>query len=448
MSASDVAPAKGHSGTQKPPTGKPGKPGTPPPRNKPQADAAAKKGIDQNKKDAAQKKQDEKKGTITAIGAEGAAGRKSPTTLQVVGTPTHPEPAFTHQFGNDGPTLSITGKTGGTAKATIKISTSTPARQEIAFGKDLSSKPGAGWKKGVSLPVEMPAQKWDKFKIFPHFVSPERYFGWGRGEDDAVKKVVIENFPSHELSISLSGAAFKKKSTEKGKTPDEEWAEKWAKYAKARPLKFEKKVEPPSGSVGIKVGWREQAGSPKVGFAVELNAALTLFSASASIKLCLLEIVTAGALTSIGFVPPLSTQLANLGTEYLADVYIQVAFNGKIAINGHMTPVFFSDGGHKGTAALNPSATGTFTASIGARAGHSSWACVSVEGAATASLVAEGPLSANGSGIEWAPALKVPPIELSLTWEAKAGKISIKGAKKWEVTKEHVYWQPKPYKYP
>ncbi|HEY9595098.1 MAG TPA: hypothetical protein VHE79_11510 [Spirochaetia bacterium] len=318
---------------------------------------------------------------------------------------------------------------GGTDTLTVKVSSTLPGGRKQFCVRTESGAPGdAGpW---VTIPTVFTGNQQQathkitvppKRVLSPKRAAPETYYVWGRCEGTEALCVVVESYPTTQLELEIEVSFLGKlveAINEEIKLVIKEVMEKATSAVKIAPV-----IEGPKGSLSIKGGWKEKAGSPRVGFELEAAASLCpLWKFGVESSLSLLALAEEGGLAFVGIVAPVSTAISD-ATKYCADLRLSLTVTEAISEKWSGAVTFNTDGSKDGSLSFGCTTEGSIKVGIAASIGNDCFLGASLEGTVETGIRCEGKTEATPSGIDMGLKVIWPAITATVTLKFRAGSI-------------------------
>ncbi|MEP0847590.1 MAG: type VI secretion system tip protein VgrG [Phycisphaerae bacterium] len=265
---------------------------------------------------------------------------------------------------------------------TIESNDGKPVGRKQSLVTESSAAPGeSGWVDGPTRvhPLEPP----DNDDLWTLRARPDVSYVYGRGCDRVTQRVRVESYPNQQIEVSLGADPFKK------------WAERISKKMSkvfgilslgGSPVNLNWELKAPAGSISAKWGWAEDT-DWRAYYLMEATIAVNpIIGISFKARVSFAQI----ALSAYGL-PPFVTRLFK---KYLGDIYLEGSVGLSSAASGSPSARCYASGEFTTMSKASISATGTVSASLGARVGS--------DGILSAEIVGTGTTGITGSGeIEW-----------------------------------------------
>ena len=286
------------------------------------------------------------------------------------------------------------------------------------------------WKNGATHAFPLPAPTSASGNKWTLDCPPDVLSICGRGCDDVIRAIRVENYPSEQYQVSLGREAV-------DLLPKDKLKEFLDILFSDSPVAVTQKIEGFAGTFTGNWGWKEDK-DWKAYF--NLEASLNsdpLLSWAGTIDLSMGKVALAGKVPAF---------IANWATEYLADVVLGATLEVKIASTGKYSARFYADGTDQIVGDASVTASGTFNVHISPHLG--AMEVVGISGNATAEVGIKGhaPFKITRAGIFYQFDAKVDPVTLKLGLILRIGRLEYSRTKSWMVTDEKTLFDQEEWK--
>jgi hypothetical protein len=312
--------------------------------------------------------------------------------------------------GKDTLTLEGIAKDGGTAsiKTAVKRTPTPPSDAE--------------YKAGGSQKFEVPAPANDDKWPWP--ATPDTYYCYGKGCDDAVLSCTVEAYPSQTYSGKLDVTRFEdlfNKILEKKLS----WAtERW------HAMTLSVDVKGPTGSFELKWGWAENSDWRSY-FGVSGTGTITFATGTLKGTANLRDMGIIAGLAALDVPPSITEPILDAldklkinntkALDILSVMTLDIGLDLNVGLSGSLGWKRFPSGASEGSRSLPLTSTGRAFAEFKMRNGNEYLISMSIVGKGEAPITFTGDLSIEDDGIYMTPTLDFKGLNIKVSAEFKAG---------------------------
>ena len=373
-----------------------------------------------------------------ACGHSAARKIKSGGTIVVVPSPSlvltasakYGEGEFSIEF-------AITSKTGGADSVTIEVDTIEGGKGQSQISETPIGGSGGAWGGGAGrvhggLKNE-PNRKWTLN------AEPKTTYIYGKGCDDVIHQVTVKTLPPDTYEYVAKVEGFRKFIEHINDDLKDKLSVNFG------PATITPILVPPSGELKLSHGWTEESDAGKAVFKLSGNASLSM-GAGVKLEVSLAQIAYAGLLSSIGVPPPVSTDLAKIAGDYIADILVGLEVTANPKFTGELFSKWYYPGGGDVGGRFSLGVEGKVKAFMKGTVGNGKIAGISITGAAETGIIPEGGIEVSTAGVSLDCLLKCNGLELSVSILFESFVFDWEEGFKWKPIDEFDIWKPTPFK--
>jgi type VI secretion system secreted protein VgrG len=331
----------------------------------------------------------------------------------------------------------VTSKTGGADSVTIDVDTIEGGKGQSQISETPTGGSGGSWGAGAARVhgglKNDPNRKWTLN------TEPKATYIYGKGCDDVIHQVTVKTLPpdNHEYVAKVEG--FRKFIEEINEYLEETFSVDFG------PATITPILVPPSGELKLSYGWSEEETADKAVFKLSGSASLSM-GAGVKVEVSLAQIAYAGLLSSIGVPPPISTELAEIAGDYIADILVGVEVTANPKFTGELFSKWYYPGGGDVGGRFALGVEGKVKAYMTGKVGNGKIAGVSIKGSAETGIFPSGGIEVSTAGVLLDCSLKCNGLELTVSIVFETFAFDWEEGFKWKPIDDFDIWKPAPLK--